>query len=70
MPISRIAGIVICIIGIALLIVGLNASDSAADQLSETFLGSYTDETLWYLIAGGAAAVGGFIMMMFGAKAR
>ncbi len=62
MPISRIAGIVICVIGIALLIVGLNAS--------ETFLGSYTDETLWYLIAGGAAAVGGFIMMMFGAKAR
>ncbi|KZB57728.1 hypothetical protein AUP42_00845 [Thalassospira lucentensis] len=70
MPISRIAGIVICIIGIALLVVGFNASESAADQLSETFLGRYTDETVWYLIGGAAAAIGGFVMMMFGAKAR
>ncbi|WP_430475070.1 DUF3185 family protein [Thalassospira lucentensis] len=70
MPISRIAGIVICIIGIGLLITGLNASDSAADQISETLVGSYTDQTIWYLIAGGAAAIGGFILMMFGAKAR
>ena len=59
MSINRVIGAVILVIGLGLLISGYNASESAADQLSETFLGNYTDETVWYLIAGAAATVGG-----------
>jgi hypothetical protein len=68
MAISRILGIVICVVGIALLITGFNATDKPVDELSNTFLGHYTDQTMWYLIGGAAAAVGGGLLAMFGGK--
>ena len=59
MSIGRILGVVILVIGVGLLVTGYNASESAVDQISETLVGRYTDETIWYLIAGIAGIVGG-----------
>jgi succinate dehydrogenase/fumarate reductase cytochrome b subunit len=58
---QRILGFVLLVLGIVLLIVGLNASDSVADQLSNTFTGKFTDSTMWYILGGIALAVVGAI---------
>jgi hypothetical protein len=64
----RIFGIVLLVVGVALLIVGMNASHSAADQVSNTFTGKFTDETAWYIFGGGAAALFGLIMVVSGRR--
>ena len=68
MSLGRILGVVALVVGIALLVTGYNASESAVDQLSETFLGRYTDETVWYLIGGIASAIGGLLFLIMGGK--
>ena len=68
MSFGRILGVVALVVGIGLLVTGYNASESAVDQLSETFLGRYTDETVWYLIGGVAASLGGLLLLIMGGK--
>ncbi len=68
MPQKRIIGFVLLGVGIVLLIVGLNASDSPTDQISETFTGEYTDRTMYYIIGGIAAIIGGGLMALMGRK--
>ena len=63
---QRIAGFVLLVIGLVLFIVGLNASHSFADQLSNTFTGKFTDSTAWYVYGGLAAAIGGALLVSFG----
>ena len=65
---QRILGIVLLVGGIALLIVGMNASHSAADQISNTFTGRFTRETAWYIFGGGAAALFGLLLVLFGMR--
>jgi drug/metabolite transporter (DMT)-like permease len=55
----RILGIVIAVVGAVVLVLGLNASHSLADQASQTFLGRYTHDTMTYIIIGIAALVAG-----------
>jgi len=63
---QRIAGYVLLIVGLVLFIVGLNASHSFADQLSNMFTGKFTDSTAWYVYGGLAAAVAGALLASFG----
>lgn len=58
---QRIFGVALLVVGIVLVIVGLNASDSMADQLSNTFTGKYTDRTTWYILGGVLLAVVGVL---------
>lgn len=67
---SRIVGIVLLVLGVALLIVGLNAKDSVADQISETFTGNFTDETTWYLIGGIVLGLTGLAMTVMGVNKK
>jgi hypothetical protein len=46
----RIFGIVLLVVGAVVLAVGMNASHSVADQVSDTFTGRFTSTTAWYLI--------------------
>src|SRR5271155_2479038 len=59
MTLGRIAGLMLLAVGVALLVVGHDATDSPVEQLSKTFTGRYSQDTLWYLIGGAAAIVGG-----------
>ena len=68
MSTQRIVGIVLLVIGVILLIVGMNASHSAADQISNTFTGRFTHDTAVYIFGGGAAALGGLLMVVFGVR--
>jgi hypothetical protein len=65
---QRILGIVLLLVGLVLLIVGIDASHSAADQISNTFTGKFTHETAWYIFGGGAAALLGLFMILFGPR--
>lgn len=61
---NRILGIVLLVIGAILLLFGYNASQSLGDQLTETVTGKFTDETMWYIIAGAASVVIGALLTL------
>ena len=65
---QRIIGAVVLVAGIVLLIVGLNASHSLADQVSETFTGRFTKSTTWYIVGGIATGVLGLLLAAFGGR--
>ena len=50
------------IAGIVLIIMGIVASRSLADNLSTVFRGRLTNQTLWYLLGGIASAVVGLLL--------
>ena len=66
MSTQRILGIVLLIGGVILLIVGINASHSLADRVSNTFTGRFTDATTWYIVGGIASALLGLLMVLVG----
>ena len=63
---QRIFGVVVLVVGVVLLIMGMNASDSVADRVSETFTGRFTETTTWYIVGGIAAGVLGLLMVLAG----
>ncbi len=69
MPMGRVLGVVALVAGAILLYFGLNASDAPVEQLNETFTGSYSDKTMWYLVGGAATACGGLVLLLLGRKA-
>ena len=67
---ARIGGIVLLVVGVIMLIYGLNASHSVADQLSGAWSGRFTERTTWYIIGGIATAVAGALVLGFGGRRR
>jgi uncharacterized membrane protein YidH (DUF202 family) len=63
---NQIIGIVLVVVGVVLLIFGMNASNSAADQISEAFTGRFTEATMWYIIGGIVLGVIGLLMLFRG----
>lgn len=61
---NKILGIILLVIGIILLVFGWNASQSIAEQVTETFTGRFTDETMWYIILGAASVVAGLVLTL------
>ena len=70
MSLQRIVGVVLLVAGVILLIVGMNASHSVADQVSNTFTGRFTRDTAGYIIGGGVAALLGLLMVLFGPRGK
>jgi hypothetical protein len=68
MPIGRVAGLMLLAVGIALLVMGHDATDSFGEQLSKTFTGHYSQDTVWYIVGGIAALVGGAALALFGGR--
>ena len=68
MGIVRIFGLVLLVVGILLLIFGYNASQSATERVVEGFTGRFTNQTMSYLIGGGAAFVGGLGLSVWGGR--
>lgn len=65
MQILGVAGIAI---GMVLVGFGYHASNAPVDRVSEALTGRFTDATMWYLVLGVAAAVGGGLMFLFGRR--
>jgi hypothetical protein len=61
---TSLLGIALLVIGIVLLIVGFNASQSPVEEITESFTGQFSDETMFYLIGGAIAGVIGIVMLL------
>lgn len=59
---QQLVGLVLLVVGLILLYFGWQSSQSIGDQVSETVTGRFTDETMWFLIGGAAAAVAGVFL--------
>jgi len=68
MKTAQLSGIMILAIGAILLGFAYHASNAPVDQLSNTFTGHYTDRTMWYVVLGAAAAIGGGLLVAFGVR--
>jgi uncharacterized membrane protein YidH (DUF202 family) len=51
---NRTISIVLIAVGLVLVIMGVNESDSVASDISRLFTNEPTDRALWLLIGGGA----------------
>ena len=49
---NQIVSLVILLIGVALVVVGINATNSFNSDVSRFFTGSPTDKAVWTLLAG------------------
>jgi len=61
---TRVIGLVLLGLGVVLVVLGVTASRSLADNLSNTFLGHFTRSTMWYIFGGIASAVVGLILLL------
>jgi len=64
----KILGGVLFAVGCLLLVSAFHASQAPLEQLANSLTGRYTDQTIWFLIAGIGCAVGGALLLV--AKAR
>jgi len=55
--------------GVALVIFGINASESRASDISRFFTGSPTDRTMWMLVGGGMLFIVGLAGLLRGSQA-
>jgi hypothetical protein len=62
----RSLGVIFLIAGAVLLLIGVDASHSAADRWTNFFTGHFTDDTARYITGGVGCAVVGGLMTMFG----
>ena len=70
MGISRLIGLVVLVAGVALFVFGLISADQWNEQLREAFTGNFSESTTWSLLGGAGLAIVGFVMTLFGAKAK
>jgi len=61
--------IALLVIGVILLIFGLNAGDSLASNVKETVTGTPTDKSMWLIIGGVAGIIVGGVGLLRGGKA-
>ena len=61
---NRGIGLALLVVGICLIIWGINGSDSVSSNVSRAFTGSPTNKTLWMLLGGIAAAIVGAFMSL------
>ena len=64
MSTNKIIGLVLLVLGAVLVFFGLNATESPLEEASEALTGSYSDETMYYLIGGAVAAVLGIVLLL------
>lgn len=62
---NKAIGIALLVVGVILLIWGINASDSIGSQISETFTGKPTDKSIWMIIGGVASGITGLGLLLF-----
>jgi uncharacterized membrane protein len=70
MSTQRILGIVLLVVGVTLMIVGMNASHSAVDQVNHAVTGRFTSDTAWFIYGGLVSAIVGFLMVVFGVRSK
>lgn len=67
---QKMLGITLLVVGVVLLVFGIMETDSVASNMKEVFTGNPTDKSVWFILAGTAAAVLGFLMTVLGRAPR
>lgn len=67
---SRILGVVLLVVGIVLLVWGLNSSHSVGNQATNLVTGHFTNTTMWYIIGGIVLGLLGLLMTIFGPRSK
>jgi LPXTG-motif cell wall-anchored protein len=65
---QSVVGIAFLVIGVVLIIFGMQASASVGSRLSELFTGAPSDRTIWLVVAGVAAAILGLGLLLVGRR--
>ena len=65
---NKIISLALLVGGVALMIIGINATNSFSSDVSRFFTGSPTDKAIWMLIAGIVATVIGLMGILRGSK--
>ena len=60
MKISKILVTVCILVGIALLVLGIMATQHTGEKVMGEITGHYTNQTVWYIVGGIALIAGGF----------
>lgn len=60
--------VALLVVGVVLIVWGINASESFSSDVSRVFTGSPTDEAIWLLIGGIVAAIVGLFGLLRGTK--
>lgn len=61
---TKAIGIAMLVIGVILVVYGINASDSPASEVKEVFTGTPTDKSIWLLIGGAAVGIVGLFVAL------
>lgn len=54
------------VVGVVLLVLGFNASQSASSEISRAFTGNPADKSIWFLVGGAVAAILGLFGLFTG----
>lgn len=65
---NKTLSLVFLVVGVVLLVYGLNASDSVASSVSEAVTGTPTDRSMWLVILGAVGVVVGGIGLFAGRR--
>jgi hypothetical protein len=68
MSTRKILGLVLLVVGAVLLYFGAQATDAPLEQARERLTGDFSDQTMIYLICGGALAIGGVALLLTGKR--
>jgi len=67
---NRVLGLALLAAGVALIIFGVNASQSFSSDVSRFFTGSPTNKSIWMLVIGIITAIVGLFFTLTGARNR
>jgi hypothetical protein len=68
MPMNRLLGAVLLVVGVILLVFAYRASNAPVDQITNAVTGHFSDQTMWFVILGGVGVVAGGLMFAFGSR--
>jgi hypothetical protein len=67
---NKLVSVGLLVGGVALVVMGISASNSFGSDVSRFFTGSPTDKAMWMLIGGAVAVAVGFFGTMRGSKQK
>ena len=61
---NKAIGIAILVLGVILLVFGIQASDSLSSSFSKFFTGNPTDKAIWFIIGGAVSLILGLYLSL------
>lgn len=68
MPASKILGIILLVVGLVVLGLAYQSSQSIGDQTKQFFTGNFRDKTTWMIVAGVGSSIAGLVALLVPAK--